>query len=384
MILKYADTLRSGLLRFQWLEYYEEISLSVNLQFQARYVGDIPVISGMTFKLNSDIVASGMSNSTKNKLEMALIIFLQKEMEKKNVTILNVQITDQVVKTGHQVSNDRYLQRDNDDATSGRPVSTIDISTNIAGQYRPPPDIDFTAVVEDAIDANPQELEQSIKRSDTYFDIYQSIETEPITTGESNSELAVSPQMDSSASTTTILIAILVGTLGAFVLFVCGTYYWKKRERKRQKFSGASFVHESLVLQEQRERKGLFGFLGKSGKSMMDAYVTADVTWADATPAGDDASHVKYDKPTSFYDKEKSVPYKDEPYSAAQEESIAEKFNDEDAHGYSSSHLDKHQAVPYRDDPYGADQDESIAETFNNAGAYGFNEHSSYHERDPC
>ena len=116
----------------------------------------------------------------------------------------------------------------------------------------------------------------------------------------------------------------------------------------------------------------------------MDAYATADVTWADATPAGDDASHVKYDKPTSFYDKEKSVPYKDEPYSAAREESIAEKFNDEDAHSYSSSHLDKHQAVPYRDDPYGADQDESIAETFNDAGAYGFNEHSSYHERDPC
>jgi hypothetical protein len=176
--VKHANNLRAGELRFRWLHYWKNITESLNLQFAAGYVGDMPVESGRIITLSFASEVAPMTNATLRNFETAIMGYLQTELTKQNVTLLNVHVDGQDVRSGDGGKKGRYLQRDDSDGATARPTSTIDVSTNINGQYRPPPEIDYAAVVEDAIDAKPQDMEQSLKRADTYFSIMQGVSVE--------------------------------------------------------------------------------------------------------------------------------------------------------------------------------------------------------------
>ncbi|KAI2507035.1 hypothetical protein MHU86_7420 [Fragilaria crotonensis] len=315
--IKYAETLRVGELRFKWLQEYKEITRSVNLMFDSTYVGDMPVEDVRIISLDSRVVATPMTNATQRVFEMVVMKYLQKELSKKNVTILDVQITGQDIKVGDDAAAGRLLQRDTNGDDASRPASTIDVSTNINGQYRPPPEIDYSSSVEDAIGAKPQDLDQSLKRADTYFEIVEGVSSKKDPSKDNEAEFT--PPYESTSSSNALLI-VLLSLLGVFLLFVSCTWYLRRRQRRRRRFAGPSFVQDSEVLQE---KKSLFGGFRKGKQSILDAYATADVAWAGSAPV---SKSPMYDRPYSWPNE--GSPYFDDP-----EKSVAAQFQDMGEYG---------------------------------------------------
>jgi hypothetical protein len=318
VLLKHAESLRPGELKYRWLKYYEEITLNVNLQFQAQYVGDIPVDSGVKIMLHANAIAEAMSGDNQKKFEVALVQFLKSNLDKLDVTVLDVKVTDQVVETVEGGVR-RFLQRADDDAVTS-PSTTISVSTNIVGEYRPPPEIDFSGVVDDAIDANNKDMEQAIKREDTYFEIFESIEATAVITDDSNKDVEPPITPVESSNLTMILTIVLVCAISALFLFVCVTLYLKRKRRKRARFHVNPIVEDSALL-DKRGKKSLFGNFGRStNKGML---MEANVAWAEVTP--DNTRHHAMDKrPQSLYESRPS--YRDHPEEASQQN---EQFHDE-------------------------------------------------------
>jgi hypothetical protein len=303
--------------------------------FDSRYIGDVPVVDGRIISLDSRVVAAPMTNETQRAFEMVVMKYLQKELSKKNVTILDVQITGQEIRVGDGVAANRLLQRDSNG--DSRPASTIDVSTNINGQYRPPPDIDYSSSVEDAIDAKPQDLDQSLKRADTYFEIVEGVASKKDPSKDKQAEST--PPSKSTSSSNTLLV-VLLSLLGVFLLFVCCTWYLRRRQRRRQRFSGPSFVQNSEVLQE---KKSLFGGFGKGKQSIMDAYATADVAWAGSDPVSK----------SPMNGRPYSVPNEGNPYYDDPEIRAAAQFQDVAGYGYNTGPLFSGAHNSYRSDVSG-------------------------------
>jgi hypothetical protein len=277
--------------------------------------------------MNSAVAATPMSEKTKETFELVLMKYLQKDMGKQ-VTILDVHTTDQKVNIASNVTTRRYLQRENDDETSSRPVSTIEVSVNINGQYRPPPEIDYSGVVEDAMDSNPQDFEQSLRREDKYFEIIESVKAQKEETRDSNREDTPPPESPSGGN---ILVIIFVCLIVAFIAFVCGTIYYRRRQRKNKKFSRSSFVQDSKLL---KEKKSLFGGFGKGGKSIMDAYSDADAVWAEKVPISS-STHVY--QPSLNDDVYPASQYRDDPYEDEADMNEVKAFQDMGSYGYNNS-----------------------------------------------
>ena len=325
--VKYSETLREGELRFEWLKAYTNVSDSVNLMFTSEYVGDIPVENPRIISLKTREVPTPMTNATQRAFEMTVMRYLSKQLIKKNITILDVKITGQNIRNFNDVHSARALQRDNDDQVENRPGSTLDVSTNINGQYRPPPDIDYSSSVEDAMDADPQDMEQSLKRSDRYFEIVESTSSEKDKSVDSPKEERPTPEGASSSNT---LLIVFICVIVVFFVFVCGTWYWRRRQRKRRKFAGQSFVQDSKVLQE---KKSFWGRIAKSKKSFRDTFATADAIWDESAPVVDSSSSktASYNVQYSDHDHYTGSRYYDDP-----DRHVAEQFQEIGTYGYSS------------------------------------------------
>lgn len=326
-----------GELRFNWLKTYKEITRSVNLMFAAKYVGDMPVENKRTISLNARVVATPMTNTTQRTFEMVVMRHLQKKLSEKNVTILDVQISGQNIRAGDDIAAGRRLQRDSTEDDESRPASTIDVSTNINGQYRPPPDIDYSSELDDAIDGEPQNMDQALKRSDTYFEIVEGISSKEEALTSTQTENTPPPE---SASSSNMLLIVLISLLAVFLLFVFCTWYLRRRQRRRRRFNGPSFVQDSEVLQG---KKSIFGGFAKGKQSIMDAYATADVVWAGSAPI---TGHSQSKSPNNPY----SVRFEDSPYYDDPEKRAAEQFQDEGAYGYSSRSISAGGHESYRSD----------------------------------
>jgi len=259
-----------------------------------------------------------MPTESQDNLEMALLEYLAPNLATKNITILEVSINDIRFKALENVTSNssRLLQRGDDDVV--KPAATIDVTTNVNGQYRPPPEIDYSGVVEDAIDADPQQLEQSIRRKDTYFQILESIDSKPATTDESAPEITPPSALQTTSAT---LVVILICSIAAFVLFVGGTLYYRRKMRKRARMTNL-FVEESELLKKPRK---LFGGFGPKSHLQLDGVMTADVAWADVT-TDDDWGAASYGKPQSLYEmRSVGSTHRNEPYAANQSDQFKDK-----------------------------------------------------------
>mmetsp|Transcript_10762 Transcript_10762/g.15845 ORF Transcript_10762/g.15845 Transcript_10762/m.15845 type:complete len:841 (+) Transcript_10762:245-2767(+) len=237
---KHGDGIRDGKLRHIWRVFYPEISSGVNTLFDAHYGGETPVQTNLNLTLTTSSVAAEMPNATANAFEMAVLNFLKEKMKGTAIKVLDAEVTAQAVR------NVRYLARD-DDSVNGRPMATLDISTIIVGEYRPPPQIDFSGVVEDAIDADEQSFDEEIRRADEFFEVYDSIDVVENVT----KPLEIPDTQENSQSISTTLIIILVAVLVGFFIFVGGYCYHRKKAKKRKGFDD-TFVKGSDALKEER------------------------------------------------------------------------------------------------------------------------------------
>ena len=273
--MKHDDSLRPGLLKHQLLDYYEDIRLSVGLLFETHYVGEKPGEATAVIAVYSKSQATIMSNTTQDNFEQSIMEFLQDSHRARNITILDVQVIDQVLIIGDNTSQSRFLQREeDDDPSSFKPASTVEVSVNVVGEYRPPPEVDFSGVVEDAIDAEPQALEKSIRRSDEYFDIFEKIK---VLSSPSNITDVPTPSPSGDNSAAKALAAVFTLLLVGFAVFL-GYFYYRRRQ-KNNVIDAEVFVEESGLLQEKR--KTFSGFRGRrSGVNgtIMDESST-DMPW---------------------------------------------------------------------------------------------------------
>ena len=221
----------------------------VNLMFHAEYSGDVPSEDALIISLKTREVATPMTTETQRSFEKTVMQHLKNQLVKVNVTILDVKVTGQIITKDNNFHSKRALQRDNDDQVENRPSSTIDVSTSINGQYRPPPDIDYSSTIEDAMDAEPRDLERSLKRSDRYFEIVESLSSKKDETIDLQND-ALAPSQDVSNSNT--LVITFVSVILVFLVFVFGTWCWRRRQRKNRNAATTAIVHESDLLQERR------------------------------------------------------------------------------------------------------------------------------------
>ena len=129
------------------LQHKDTISINLNLlpEFQAEYDGDLPIQTEMLISLGGNFT-SGLSDEELLYFQAITQAYLKDHLSRLGVDVLNVGL--QSVEGGA-----RLLQRNNDDDEVRPSGGSVDIATTIDGAYRPPPDVDFSAVVEAAIDA---------------------------------------------------------------------------------------------------------------------------------------------------------------------------------------------------------------------------------------
>ena len=219
--LKHTNTTRWGDLKFIFLNFFEEVTLNVNLEFQAKYVGDLAVVQTTTFVLGSNSSLEEMTANQTTSFENAITDFLVAPLMKKGVIPLGVKVTSQANTGG---GNGRRLDR-----RAQRSGGSINIATTITGEYRPPPDVDFDSAVNDAFDSDSKDLEKRINRADTYFEVVNSVK---VATTEKAPEQVYTPIVPKARGFPIVIVAVAAGIfvlLGVLFLLWC-----LKRRKKRQ------------------------------------------------------------------------------------------------------------------------------------------------------
>ena len=273
------------------LAFSDEISLSLNILFEARYVGNKPGETTQTIAMHSSQVASKMTNSTQENLELAIAKFLQERAQ--SAYVLDVKVNSQILRVGDNSTVSRLLQREgDDDGVIATPASTVEVSVNVVGDYRPPPEVDFSGVVEDAIDADPQDFDRAVRRSDEYFEIFESIERLSTPTPD-KTEIPPSPERSNTTSLTVVL------TLSIFSLILVVVCAFFCRNKRKQPTYMDPFVEESELLQEKRMANP-FSRFGRpaAGQTIMDeASTTLSFGHGNVSVVSD---HIKLSKHSPF------------------------------------------------------------------------------------
>jgi len=247
--LKHAPALRWGDIKYFFLQFNEDVTLNINLEFQAQYVGDRPAEQGTKFTLGSDSPLRKMTPAQSAAFENAIFDFLVGPLKEKGVVPLSVKVNSQVI---HGNGDKRRLGTRRQQSSGG----SIDISTSITGEYRPPPEVNYDGVVSDALDASNPDLQQRINRADKYFEVINSVEAVS-DTGPSGGTKATMAQ----TSTNSIPVVPVVAGIGGF--FVVAFLFWcLKRYRKNQelkKWNQQLNLDSDVLDSRWRRFGGLFG-----------------------------------------------------------------------------------------------------------------------------
>mmetsp|Transcript_2534 Transcript_2534/g.3863 ORF Transcript_2534/g.3863 Transcript_2534/m.3863 type:complete len:1190 (+) Transcript_2534:56-3625(+) len=224
----HMSSLDRGTVTFILLEYKDDISNNLNKLdiFEADYVGEIPVQSVVVVELEGDFNQK-LSVGEQEYFETITRAFLNDQLSQREIKILNVVVEDQKLQN-------RRLQRTDDDEGPSR--GSIDISTLVDGSYTPPPNIDFSGVIEDALNADDGTAYQEDLvngRRDMPEDLRDEMAAfQNVLAVETKSELP-STNVDAASDTSgSPVVPILVGSLcGLLVLFVLVVFCTLRRKK---------------------------------------------------------------------------------------------------------------------------------------------------------
>ena len=143
LLFSHDEDLDSGKVILTMLKFQNSIEKNLTeVGIKVDYNGDVAVQAEIIVKLEGIFNAS-LSDDEMQYFEATTRAYLNSKLSKVGVDILDV-VAKQVGK-----QKLRYLQRDDGVSVSS---SSIDINTMVYGSYRPPPEIDFSGVLEDALD----------------------------------------------------------------------------------------------------------------------------------------------------------------------------------------------------------------------------------------
>lgn len=284
----HLDTLDPGKVKVAMLQYRETIGQNLELAgIQANYDGDVVVRTEVVISMNGNFT-DNLSESEMQYFQAISQAFLKAQLSEKGIDILDVMAQE----SGNGKA--RFLQRSNDDITGSS--SSIDVGTVIDGAYRPPPEIDFSAVVEDALDADGgaqfrddlangrRDIPPEIRKKAGAFQTVTSVNATAL-------RVDTNTEPKSSGSST---MAILGGVLGA--LFALLIVVWCRCRRKRKAKRHGQLVNIDGPLAGMK--RGMFGDMGSKGL-FESAPLDADCTYVVSHPLMNDNGMGRPNRPGS-------------------------------------------------------------------------------------
>lgn len=294
------------------LDYRDDITFSLNLvpELQARYIGDIAVTAYIEVTIGgaNDAFSQEMDEAEEIYFAAVSVAYYNNELEKMGIHVSGVKVDSQQVQVGGRGGLIRRLQR-------GPSSSSVAISTTVTGEYTPPPFKDFSQIIDDAIDADPDKFIEDLKtggeifltddgvsRVRPYWVDAAVVESKVLRT--SAPSLAPSPIDGDSNGPPVLIIGVVTGILLAAIV---GLFYvW------RRTCGGEENKHEAIVNlgggPVDYRATGLFG-KKSSTRGLFDegneSYVDAEVQYCDAMYGKDGA---KAALKQSIYGKKESYP----------------------------------------------------------------------------
>jgi hypothetical protein len=250
---------------FAMLQYRDTIGINLNLaQFDALYDGEVPVQSDVIISLNGNFTA-GLSAPELRYFEAITRAYLNDQLSKMGVSVLNVAVGS--------INERRSLQRNDDDEVLSSSTS-IDISTVIDGSYRPPPEIDFSAVVEDAIDAEDggyqddltngrRDVPQEIIDEVGAFQTVTGVQAEAVSKQTSPTPPPTIAAIKEGGSATPIILGVVLGLIAVFFLFFL--WYCRKLRKKRSR-------EESQYIYDENAMEAVCAFDVSGDKYLQEQY----------------------------------------------------------------------------------------------------------------
>lgn len=227
-----------------FLKYLEDLALSVaNSQMGLQYVGEIPSVVRTVITLSGNNFKNRMVSQQTLSFEQTVKAFLQNEFGSISVKINDVKVEDQSL-----VRRRKLRKRSHSPIKEAKP--DFEITTTISGEYIPPPDIDFSATVDESFSKNGQLFVQGVSKMD-FFEGVTGVETDSVSTNQENNDITSTQSISTSApsrsiqmvmgaeddatdsffqKTFTVSVYVLLGLLLLTVL----VFFTRKRQREKK------------------------------------------------------------------------------------------------------------------------------------------------------
>mmetsp|Transcript_31942 Transcript_31942/g.52725 ORF Transcript_31942/g.52725 Transcript_31942/m.52725 type:complete len:847 (+) Transcript_31942:28-2568(+) len=231
VLFKHKDDLDRGTLVYRMLRYRSQVTSNLNLgnSMDVTYVGMVPLETEMLVRLDRAPSDQTMNTKQSSYFESITQMFLEDKLSiNPSVTILGVRVNEQHSASGRRLS---VAQRQLKEEGS---LSAFDVSTVVTAALRPPPFVDFDALVEDAIDFNADEYRDDlVNRKDLrldvadgrFFEQLKHIAVRPVNGTDRNTNASKSEEINGAMAGWAIMLIIILFLL----MGVGGMYFaWKR------------------------------------------------------------------------------------------------------------------------------------------------------------
>jgi hypothetical protein len=220
----------------------------IDVGIQAQYDGDVGVQAEIVVNLE------GTFNASLTDDEMQYFQAITRAYLNSNLAKMGVNVLDVVASQSKRLDT-RFLQRGDGISVT----STIDISTMIDGSYRPPPEIDFSGVVEDALDKEEgtQFRDDLVTgRRDIPPDIAKKIGLLKGVTKVNCSSIFQKESIINDIPQRNSLTQILGGVLGLLLLFLVACYWYCRKRRRKQRQKSHPLYFSNGLMTNSKEYHG--------------------------------------------------------------------------------------------------------------------------------
>ena len=249
IIMIHSKNHDSGMLTYHLLERSPEITENLsNDSFGIQYSGDKSLDTTQVITLNGVPPAKMGESETKHFQQVSMRYLNSTLAQKNNVDILLVKISNQKILKPSDTLNDN----------NRRLVlsSSLEITTVVTGKHRPPPEIDFSALVTEAVNEDSIELVQELKKPQliiendeeieiSYFKHVESVISRThitispslsptISSLSPTTETIIHPQANGSSTGATIKAVMLFFAIVGCVLSILFASYWIWNSKKKK------------------------------------------------------------------------------------------------------------------------------------------------------
>ena len=261
--LTHSPDLESQVVQYELLKRKDDVAASIINsgfgQLNVYYVGDVSLATSTVITMQG-VPESEMGTGQTEFFQKFARSFLNRQMKQnkdssREVEILTVRVEQQKVYTVNRNLRSRLLRalQGHWQRHRGLPISsgtTIDVTTTITGEHRPPPHIEFDSLVEDSIDRNGQEFQQDLKTEATqaldedealFFKEVQEVTAWAAPTAAPTTVPTTMPTTAISETNVPVIVGSVMGALVA-LLALGAVLFFVRRQRKQKEYNTISNV----------------------------------------------------------------------------------------------------------------------------------------------